>query len=162
MIGYLRTHVRKQPMVALYFEHETVLKFYNLEARYDTKPTLLSYLLLQPPHYGHLELSLEPGMIQSPPCSPISCYSLLLWTFRALFRTRYDTEPILISYLLFQPPHYGHLELRTRYDTEPTLLSYLLLQPPQYGHLELSLEPGMKQSQPYSPTSCYSLLSMDI
>ena len=43
----------------------------------DTEPTLLSYLLLQPPQYGHLELSLEPGMIQSPPCSPISCYSHL-------------------------------------------------------------------------------------
>ena len=29
-------------------------------------------------------------------------------------------------------------------DTEPTSLSYLLLQPPQYGHLELSFEPGME------------------
>ena len=33
MIGCLRTHVRKQPIVALYFEFETVLKFYNLKAR---------------------------------------------------------------------------------------------------------------------------------
>ena len=33
MIGCLRTRVRKQPIVALYFESETVLKFYNLEAR---------------------------------------------------------------------------------------------------------------------------------
>ena len=32
-IGCLRTHVRKQPIVALYFEFETVLKVYNLEAR---------------------------------------------------------------------------------------------------------------------------------
>ena len=30
MIGCL---VRKQPIIALYFESETVLKFYNLEAR---------------------------------------------------------------------------------------------------------------------------------
>ena len=29
----LRTHVRKQPIIALYFESQTVLKFYNLEAR---------------------------------------------------------------------------------------------------------------------------------
>ena len=33
MIGCLRTRVRRQPIIALYFEFETVLKFYNLEAR---------------------------------------------------------------------------------------------------------------------------------
>ena len=33
MIGCLRTRVRKQPIIALYFESELVLKFYNLEAR---------------------------------------------------------------------------------------------------------------------------------
>ena len=34
MIGCLRTHhVRKQPIIALYFEFETALKFNNLEAR---------------------------------------------------------------------------------------------------------------------------------
>ena len=32
MIGCLQTHVEKQPFIALYFEFETVLKFYNLEA----------------------------------------------------------------------------------------------------------------------------------
>ena len=32
MIGCLRTRVRKQPIIALYFELETVLKFYNLES----------------------------------------------------------------------------------------------------------------------------------
>ena len=31
MIGCLRTCVRKRPIVGLYFESETVLKFYNLE-----------------------------------------------------------------------------------------------------------------------------------
>ena len=33
MIGCLRTRVRKQPIIVLYFEFETILKFYNLEAR---------------------------------------------------------------------------------------------------------------------------------
>ena len=33
MIGCLWTRVRKQPIIALYFEFETVLKFYNLGAR---------------------------------------------------------------------------------------------------------------------------------
>ena len=33
MIGCLQTHVRKQPIIALYFEFEIVLQFYNLEAR---------------------------------------------------------------------------------------------------------------------------------
>ena len=32
MIGYLRTFVRKQQIIALYFESENELKFYNLEA----------------------------------------------------------------------------------------------------------------------------------
>ena len=32
MIGCLRTRVRKQPIIAIYFESEIVLKFYNLEA----------------------------------------------------------------------------------------------------------------------------------
>ena len=36
MSGYLRTRVHKQPLIALYFESETVLKFYNLEARIQT------------------------------------------------------------------------------------------------------------------------------
>ena len=37
MIGCLRTRVRKQPIIALYFESENVLKFYNLEARTPDK-----------------------------------------------------------------------------------------------------------------------------
>ena len=32
MIGCLRTRVRNQPIIALYFESENVLKLYNLEA----------------------------------------------------------------------------------------------------------------------------------
>ena len=32
MIGCLRTRVRKQPIIALYFESENELKFYNLDA----------------------------------------------------------------------------------------------------------------------------------
>ena len=32
MIGCLRTRVRKQPIIALYFESENELKLYNLEA----------------------------------------------------------------------------------------------------------------------------------
>ena len=32
MIGCLRTRVRKQPIIALYFGSETVFKFHNLEA----------------------------------------------------------------------------------------------------------------------------------
>ena len=36
MIGCLRTCIRKQPIIALYFESENVLLFYNLEARSST------------------------------------------------------------------------------------------------------------------------------
>ena len=35
IIDCLRTLVRKQPIVTLYFEFETVLKFFNLEARFS-------------------------------------------------------------------------------------------------------------------------------
>ena len=35
MIGCLRTHVRKQPIIALYFESENELKFYNPEASFS-------------------------------------------------------------------------------------------------------------------------------
>ena len=34
MIGCLQTRVRKQPIIALYFEFENELKFYILEARF--------------------------------------------------------------------------------------------------------------------------------
>ena len=37
MIGCLRTRVRKQPIIALHFESENVLKFYYLEARFKKK-----------------------------------------------------------------------------------------------------------------------------
>ena len=45
MIGCLRTRVRKQPIIALYFESELVLKFYNLEARsrYNQAPHLTQH-----------------------------------------------------------------------------------------------------------------------
>ena len=33
MIGCVQTRVHKQPIIALYFESETVLNVYNLEAR---------------------------------------------------------------------------------------------------------------------------------
>ena len=39
MIGCLRTRVGTQPIIVLYFESETVLKFYNLEARILQKIT---------------------------------------------------------------------------------------------------------------------------
>ena len=40
MIGCLLTHVHKQPIIALYFEFETVLKFYNLEAWFSLEVSL--------------------------------------------------------------------------------------------------------------------------
>ena len=40
MIGCLLTRVRKQPIIALYFEFETVLKFYILEASFDLDQAL--------------------------------------------------------------------------------------------------------------------------
>ena len=39
MVGCFRTRVRKQPIIARYFESETVLKFNNLEARILLAPT---------------------------------------------------------------------------------------------------------------------------
>ena len=42
MMGCLRTHVRKQPIIALYFESETVVKVYNLKARTIKMSILIS------------------------------------------------------------------------------------------------------------------------
>ena len=50
MIGCLWTCVRKQPINELYVESETVLKFYNLEARSLNRESYMS---------AHVLLSLE-------------------------------------------------------------------------------------------------------
>ena len=42
MIGFLRTRVRKQPIIALYFESENELKFYNLQAWFTVKHLYLA------------------------------------------------------------------------------------------------------------------------
>ena len=47
MIGYLRTRVRKQPIIALYFKSEHVLNFYNPEA---WKKQVIKHLLQQFKH----------------------------------------------------------------------------------------------------------------
>ena len=44
MIGYLRTRVRKQPIIALYFESENELKLYNLEARLPFLSEMMLFL----------------------------------------------------------------------------------------------------------------------
>ena len=54
MIGCMRTRVRKQPTIALYFESETVLKFYNLEAR--THGIQQNNLSNDPPEYQSSEV----------------------------------------------------------------------------------------------------------
>ena len=43
MIGCLRTRVRKQPIIALYFESKNELKFYDLKAWSIPKLRCLSY-----------------------------------------------------------------------------------------------------------------------
>ena len=47
MIGCLRTRVRKQASIALYFESENELKFYNIEAylHYSCLHVTESYIL---------------------------------------------------------------------------------------------------------------------
>ena len=49
MIGCLRTRVHKQPIIVLYFEFETVLKFYNLQALFKTARWKKEYNT-----YGHV------------------------------------------------------------------------------------------------------------
>ena len=47
MIGCLWTRVRKQPIIALYFESETVLKFYNLKAWHQQEDSILEIWYLK-------------------------------------------------------------------------------------------------------------------
>ena len=56
MIGCLRTRVRKQPIIALYFEFETVLKFYNLEASCQFSSWELMYMSEERYELGVMEL----------------------------------------------------------------------------------------------------------
>ena len=42
---WMLAYVRKQTIIAFYFEFETVLKFYNLEARSWTDPTQHNYVV---------------------------------------------------------------------------------------------------------------------
>ena len=53
MIGWLRTRVRKQPIIMLYFESENELKFYNPEARL--------YKILSPIQVSDLKIPFIPG-----------------------------------------------------------------------------------------------------
>ena len=78
MIGCLRTRVRKQPIIALYFESELVLKFYNLEARlYKTFHFKTITKLIIPT----LFFNKSEGDIESPPSVRPLCYFLLnRWT----------------------------------------------------------------------------------
>ena len=46
MIGCLRTRVRNQPIIALYFESENELKLYNLEARCKITSFISHYVCL--------------------------------------------------------------------------------------------------------------------
>ena len=52
MIGCLRTRVRKQPIIGLYFESGPVLKFYNLEACFSYFQLTTSWLLYESATYG--------------------------------------------------------------------------------------------------------------
>ena len=54
MIGCLRTRVRKQPIIALYFEFESEIKFYNLEARQVAKTQTLMMDNVIKYHYASL------------------------------------------------------------------------------------------------------------
>ena len=48
MIGCLRTRVRKQPIIALYFESENDLNFLNLKARYISEH--MHHSIYEPQH----------------------------------------------------------------------------------------------------------------
>ena len=61
MIGCLRTRVRKQPIIALYFESENELKFYNLEAWCLARKMWSSLLLSH--ESAAIELQIGPSLI---------------------------------------------------------------------------------------------------
>ena len=52
MIGCLRTRVRKQPIIALYFESENELKLYNLEAWSHSDPRIVNSVTLMKNYFS--------------------------------------------------------------------------------------------------------------
>ena len=70
MIGCLRTRVRNQPIIALYFESENELKFYNLEVTVSamwlflTMPCIgLQCMIMVFPGHTHLLYDYEHGRL---------------------------------------------------------------------------------------------------
>ena len=65
MIGCL--HVCKQPIIALYFELEKELKFYNLEAWSQTPKTVTAFLVLKLNyfHFRYQETDVLPDIVKS-------------------------------------------------------------------------------------------------
>ena len=62
MIGCLRTRVRMQPIIALYFESENELKFYNLEARCNLNSLLRSKNIISIPTDIHIFMMFLSGL----------------------------------------------------------------------------------------------------
>ena len=60
MIGCLRTRVRKQPIIALYFESENELKLYNLEAWFVYSSTRYTK------KFNHMPLGYKLECVNSP------------------------------------------------------------------------------------------------
>ena len=98
MIGCMRTRVRKQPIIALYFESETVLKLYNLEAS-NSAMFIIAFLLKKKNKSPYWHLLLKLG-------NPLSKNKIFNWyieTHASVKETKSTTMNIFrFFYFLFK------------------------------------------------------------
>ena len=91
MIGCLRTRVRNQPIIALYFESENVLKLYNLEARFLYHGNTMDELFIR----------IQPSLNDR---------SIIPWKHNVLFSTYYLTGHLVKANDIGLFPPYGEVK----------------------------------------------------
>ena len=104
MIGCLWTHVRKQSIIALYFEFETVIKLYNLEARSDVQLVLIWVQSVSKGNQQMREVAAEEQRVNSVSASVVCfCKQFCSRSGPIWIQTVCDTVMVFLKYIFIIP-----------------------------------------------------------
>ena len=112
MIGCLRTRVRKQPIITLYFETEIVLQFYNLEARTKLRVCIRKIIFLFFNQNICCGYSKEPSQLDGSFEHPK--HMLKLWVRKDL---QFYPENLCLSKHMFDTAHFKQTNEQTNKQT---------------------------------------------